>query len=184
MEIFKFHYYKDDNYPIFEKFINYLLKPDIFKSSMIVQLGINNDKSTFVFDGIANKYDCDFILSDNSIEKTSLIINELGTKTQIITEDTINFIYNLSTYIHISKDPNFKNLKIHLYLNCWDNNLFDIENINIYYNSYLIIKSQLKTGSQILIYTNKNFDLISIMKKELNDLSLIFENDLYLLFII
>jgi len=189
MELFKFHF---DNlkersnhysYPYFYKFVEKLMKPEIFPSSIIVEIGIgNSNRSTIIFDAIANKYNGNFIICDNNQDNINKLTNKLGTRTQIINETTIMFIYNLVTYIKANE--NFKTSKIHVHLNMYDTNLTDIENANIYLNCYYIAKSLFISGSQLLVNTNNNEKLITILKKEIPcDYHIdINENQNYLLF--
>lgn len=188
MELFKFHFYNLEEksnhyaYPYFNKFVEKLIKPEIFPSSIIIEIGISNI-STIILDAIANKYNGNFITCDNNQDKINTIINKLGTRTQIITESTIMFIYNLVTYI--KTNDNFKNSKIHFHLNVYDTNLTDVENANIYLNCYYIVKSLFISGSQLLVNTNNNKMLISILKKEIGDdcyVNINDDNQKYLLF--
>ena len=178
MELLKFHIENNHySYPIFYKFVERLI-PSI-SSSIIIELGIkDNNKSTILFDAIANKYNGLFITSDsdnNQIDKV-----KLGSRSQIIIENTIMFIYNLIT--HIKTNDNLKNSKIQMHLNMYDEvNLTEIENANIYLNCYYIAKSLFIPGSQLLVNTNNNETIITILKKEIPVNSQSFNNR-YLLF--
>lgn len=170
MELFKFHFDKLEektnhySYPYFYKFVEGLTNPNIIPSSIIIELGIK-DKSTIIFDAIANKYNGNFITSDTNDDIINTMVSKVGARTQIIKESTIMFIYNLVTYI--KDNQNFKHSRIHLHMNMYDKNLTEIENANIYLNCYYIIKSLFIPGSQLLINTNNNEILISILKKEI-----------------
>jgi hypothetical protein len=184
MELLKFHFDKleeKSNYPYFYKFVEELTKPGIIPMSIIIEIGIKDEnKSTVIFDAIANKYNGNFITSDTNQDRIDAIANKLGQRTQVIKESTIMFIYNLVTYI--KANDNFKKSKIHLHLNMYDPSLTEIENANIYLNCYYIAKSLFIPGSQLLVNTNNNETLITILKKEIPDYIHINDNDSYLLF--
>jgi len=64
----------------------------------------------------------------------------------------------------------------------YDTSLTEIENANIYLNCYYIAKSLFIPGSLLLVNTNNNETLITILKKEIPDYIHINDNDRYLLF--
>lgn len=168
MELFKFHFDKLEeknnhySYPYFHKFIEGITP----LSSIIIEIGIKDEnKSTLIFNAIANKYNGNFITSDNNEEIVNTFINKVGVRTQIIKETPIMFIYNLVSYL--KENDNFKNSKVYLHLNMYDTNLTEIENANIYLNAYYIAKSIFIPGSQMLVNTNNNGTLINILKKEI-----------------
>jgi hypothetical protein len=168
MELFKFHFDKLEersnhySYPYFHKFVEEITP----LSSIIIEIGIKEEnKSTLIFNAIANKYNGNFITSDNNEEIVNTFINKVGVRTQVIKETPIMFIYNLVSYLRAN--DNFKNTKVHLHLNMYDTNLTEIENANIYLNAYYIAKSIFIPGSQILVNTNNNETLINILKKEI-----------------
>jgi len=163
MELFKFHFDKLEeknnhySYPYFHKFVGEITS----QSSIIIEIGIKEEnKSTLIFNAIANKYNGNFITSDNNEEIINTFTNKVGVRTQVIKETPIMFIYNLVSYLKTNE-------KVHLHLNMYDTNLTEIENANIYLNAYYIAKSILIPGSQILVNTNNNETLINILKKEI-----------------
>ncbi len=163
MELFKFHFDKLEersnhySYPYFHKFVGEITP----QSSIIIEIGIKEEnKSTLIFNAIANKYNGNFITSDNNEEIINTFTNKVGVRTQVIKETPIMFIYNLVSYLKTNE-------KVHLHLNMYDTNLTEIENANIYLNAYYIAKSILIPGSQILVNTNNNETLINILKKEI-----------------
>jgi len=180
MELFKFHFDKLEerskhySYPYFHKFVGEITP----QSSIIIEIGIKEEnKSTLIFNAIANKYNGNFITSDNNEEIVNTFTNKVGVRTQVIKETPIMFIYNLVSYLKTNE-------KVHLHLNMYDTNLTEIENANIYLNAYYIAKSILIPGSQILVNTNNNETLINILKKEIpQDWQIHINNDeRYLLF--
>lgn len=180
MELFKFHFDKLEeksnhySYPYFHKFLGEITP----QSSIIIEIGIKEEnKSTLIFNAIANKYNGNFITSDNNEEIINTFTNKVGVRTQVIKETPIMFIYNLVSYLKTNE-------KVHLHLNMYDTNLSEIENANIYLNTYYIAKSILIPGSQILVNTNNNETLINILKKEIpQDWQIHINDDMrYLLF--
>lgn len=168
MELFKFHFDKLEeknnhySYPYFHKFVEGITP----QTSIIIEIGIKEEnKSTLIFNAIANKYNGNFITSDNNEDIVNTFINKVGVRTQVIKETPIMFIYNLVSYL--KTNDNFKKSKVYLHLNMYDTNLTEIENANIYLNAYYIAKSILIPGSQILVNTNNNETLINILKKEI-----------------
>lgn len=185
MELFKFHFDKLEeknnhySYPYFHKFIEGITP----LSSIIIEIGIKDEnKSTLIFNAIANKYNGNFITSDNNEEIVNTFINKVGVRTQVIKETPIMFIYNLVSYL--KENDNFKNSKVYLHLNMYDTSLTEIENANIYLNAYYIAKSIFIPGSQMLVNTNNNETLINILKKEIHPdcKVLINDDERYLLF--
>lgn len=163
MELFKFHFDKLEeknnhySYPYFHKFVGEITS----QSSIIIEIGIKEEnKSTLIFNAIANKYNGNFITSDNNEEIINTFTNKVGVRTQVIKETPIMFIYNLVSYLKTNE-------KVHLHLNMYDTNLTEIENANIYLNAYYIAKSIFIPGSQMLVNTNNNETLINILKKEI-----------------
>lgn len=163
MELFKFHFDKLEersnhySYPYFHKFVGEIT-PQL---SIIIEIGIKEEnKSTLIFNAIANKYNGNFITSDNNEEIINTFTNKVGVRTQVIKETPIMFIYNLVSYLKTNE-------KVHLHLNMYDTNLTEIENANIYLNAYYIAKSIFIPGSQMLVNTNNNETLINILKKEI-----------------
>lgn len=168
MELFKFHFDKLEersnhySYPYFHKFVGEITP----QSSIIIEIGIKEEnKSTLIFNAIANKYNGNFITSDNNEEIVNTFTNKVGVRTQVIKETPIMFIYNLVSYL--KANDNFKNTRVHLHLNMYDTNLTEIENANIYINAYYIAKSIFIPGSQMLVNTNNSDTLINILKKEI-----------------
>jgi len=180
MELFKFHFDKLEeksnhySYPYFHKFVEGITP----QTSIIIEIGIKDEnKSTLIFNAIANKYNGNFITSDNNEEIVNTFTNKVGVRTQVIKETPIMFIYNLVSYLKANE-------KVHLHLNMYDTNLTEIENANIYLNTYYIAKSILIPGSQMLVNTNNNETLINILKKEIPQDWHVYinDNERYLLF--
>lgn len=161
MELYKFHIYNYDNYPNFKEFIKNLMES--YNNTIIVKIGLLNDnKSTYLFDRIINKYGGNFLVCDNCPNRINGIRTIISEKSQIIIEDPIIFSINLKESL-----INYPNIKLNIFLDLYDLNITSIENANIYLNIYYMLKGFLNQGSQLLINNPKNTDFINIMEKEI-----------------
>lgn len=151
-----------------------------YNNTLIIKIGISeNYDTTYLFNNIVIKYGGNYLLCDTNREKVAEIKKNLGINSNVYIEDPFKFISHIKDII--KNNHKYQQLKLHIILDFYDNNITPIENANNYLNIYFIIKSLLINGSQILINNANIPEFINIIKKELNNNYSNFEDNYYLL---